>query len=327
MKKNKIITLTILGLFLFSSIGFADVLESDNLLETGQGGAYTAVEPTANPVAGNYTSTQSVALTASGSSEIRYTTNGTVPSCSNGNLYSATISVSSTTTIKAISCYLEGDGSYSHSNIASFEYVIERESTPSPSGGRRVVAPPQEASSYTTRDSCLDANFYWYDELCHSTEKVEDDKESEIEKEYTFEGKTTRYYRGQADDLEEQLRRKQQRQSQAERIKTLINVIIVAADEKEDKDTHKEALLSILERVEEMATRLGKEIEELERLLGIVRGRISLLDQLERIERMKIIISRLIITVGENEITRDNLNTFLSRLNDLQSNIEKKLSE
>ncbi len=62
----------------------------------------TVATPVASPAAGNYTSTQSVTLstTTSGAS-IYYTRNGTTPTTSS-TLYSSAISISSTTTIKAI---------------------------------------------------------------------------------------------------------------------------------------------------------------------------------------------------------------------------------
>ncbi len=78
------------------------------------------VSPTASPVAGTYTSAQSVALTASGSSSIHYSVNGTNPTCSTGSVYSSPISINSTQTIKAISCY-SGNGS---SSVASFAYTL-----------------------------------------------------------------------------------------------------------------------------------------------------------------------------------------------------------
>ena len=78
------------------------------------------VAPTATPVAGTYTSAQSVVLVANGSSSINYTTDGTVPACSTGNVYSSAISVSSSEAIKAIACY---PNNYS-SSVADFEYTI-----------------------------------------------------------------------------------------------------------------------------------------------------------------------------------------------------------
>jgi len=55
------------------------------------------------PAGGTFNSVQSVTLTsATSGSSIRYTTDGSVPSQVNGSIYSAPVSISSTTTIKAI---------------------------------------------------------------------------------------------------------------------------------------------------------------------------------------------------------------------------------
>ena len=69
--------------------------------------------PTANPAAGTYTSAQTVALSASGSSSIVYSTNGsTVPNCTGtGTTYTSAISVTTSTTIQAISCYTNSQAS------------------------------------------------------------------------------------------------------------------------------------------------------------------------------------------------------------------------
>ena len=59
--------------------------------------------PTFTPAGGNFSgASQSVTLIADSDAEIRYTTDGTNPTVSTGTVYSAPISVSSTTTIKAI---------------------------------------------------------------------------------------------------------------------------------------------------------------------------------------------------------------------------------
>ena len=124
--------------FLVALPVFADVYEGS--LCTGvncpvEGTVIAA--PTASPAAGTYSSTQSVSLTTSGSSGICYTTSGTDPvcaasgtSCTTGTLYSSAISVSSNTTIKAISCYPNNH----HSSVGSYAYTISV-STPSSGGG------------------------------------------------------------------------------------------------------------------------------------------------------------------------------------------------
>ena len=79
------------------------------------------VTPTFNPSAGTYTSAQTVTIstTTSGAS-IRYTTDGSTPSETAGMLYSAPVTVSSTTTIKAIA-YESG---MTDSTVASATYTI-----------------------------------------------------------------------------------------------------------------------------------------------------------------------------------------------------------
>ncbi len=81
--------------------------------------------PTASPVAGTYNSTQSVMLTSTNSTSIRYTLDGTVPTCSTGTTYASAVSISSTTTVAAIGCNSAGA-----SATASFKYTI----APLPSG-------------------------------------------------------------------------------------------------------------------------------------------------------------------------------------------------
>lgn len=75
--------------------------------------------PAANPVAGSYNGTQNITLSSVGSTSIRFTTDGTAPSCSVGVVYSSAISISASGTIKAIACDNAGN---ELSN--SFVYVI-----------------------------------------------------------------------------------------------------------------------------------------------------------------------------------------------------------
>jgi hypothetical protein len=78
-------------------------------------------DPTFNPAAGDYTSTQSVSITTTTSGAlIRYTTDGSVPSETAGTLYSGPVSVSSTATLKAIA-YKSG---LSDSNVVIGTYTI-----------------------------------------------------------------------------------------------------------------------------------------------------------------------------------------------------------
>ena len=89
--------------------------------------------PSANPGAGTYTSPQSVTLSADGALNIRYTSDGSPPSCSgdgSGIVFSSPIDVSSSLTIQAVSCYSGNDSP----GVVSFAYIIDT-SVPAPSGG------------------------------------------------------------------------------------------------------------------------------------------------------------------------------------------------
>jgi uncharacterized protein len=66
-----------------------------------------------------YSGAQNVMLVADGSSPIRYTLDGTSPTCTTGTLYSSPISITKTTIINTVACYANGS-----SVTASFAYVI-----------------------------------------------------------------------------------------------------------------------------------------------------------------------------------------------------------
>jgi hypothetical protein len=81
----------------------------------------TVATPTFSPVAGTYTSVQTVAITsATSGASIRYTTNGSTPSETAGTPYSGPVTVSSTETINAIA-YETG---MSDSVVAAASYTI-----------------------------------------------------------------------------------------------------------------------------------------------------------------------------------------------------------
>ncbi len=76
----------------------------------GASGAVT--DPIFSPNAGNYTSAQNVAITcATPGATIRYTTNGSAPSHSNGTVYSGPVVLSDITTLKAIAYKASQDDS------------------------------------------------------------------------------------------------------------------------------------------------------------------------------------------------------------------------
>jgi len=63
----------------------------------------SAAAPTFTPAAGVYTAAQSVKIaTTTEGAEIRYTTNGTDPSATNGTVYTSPVSVTATVTLKAV---------------------------------------------------------------------------------------------------------------------------------------------------------------------------------------------------------------------------------
>lgn len=78
----------------------------------------------ASPVADTYNTPKNVSLSSTLSSQIRYTTNLSNPSCSSGNIYSSLISVSSPTTIKAIACDESGNSSSIATFIYNFTYTL-----------------------------------------------------------------------------------------------------------------------------------------------------------------------------------------------------------
>ena len=90
--------------------------------------------PTASPVAGTYTSAQSVALSApSDATSIRYVLLDTdaAPTCTTGAVYSSPIAISSTTGVRAVACYAGG----LVSSVASFAYIINTSSGGGGGGG------------------------------------------------------------------------------------------------------------------------------------------------------------------------------------------------
>jgi alpha-L-fucosidase 2 len=100
--------------------------------------------PSFNPAGGTFTSAQNVTISdATSSVSIRYTTDGSTPSETNGTLYSGPVNIGSTTTLKAIA-YANG---YIDSPIDSATYTIT-------TGG--TVAPPTfnpPGGTYTSAQS------------------------------------------------------------------------------------------------------------------------------------------------------------------------------
>lgn len=78
-------------------------------------------DPSFSPGAGSYTSSQNVTIsTTTSGATIRYTTDGSTPTSTTGTIYSSAVSVSSSTTLKAIA-YKSG---MSDSNVVTASYTI-----------------------------------------------------------------------------------------------------------------------------------------------------------------------------------------------------------
>ena len=84
---------------------------------------------TANPAAGVFHTVLDVALSSASSTSIRYTTDGTDPTCSVGTLYASPIHLVSSATIKAIGC-----NATSSSAVGQFVYNIALELNPTDLG-------------------------------------------------------------------------------------------------------------------------------------------------------------------------------------------------
>jgi len=73
---------------------------------------------------GIYDTAQSVALTSDGSDFIKYTSNGSSPTCVSGTTYTGVISVDAPITIKAIACDLSGNYSAVSTFVYDFQYTV-----------------------------------------------------------------------------------------------------------------------------------------------------------------------------------------------------------
>jgi len=110
-----------------------------------------AAAPTFNPAGGTYTAAQSVTIsTTTTGASIRYTTDGSTPSETAGTLYSGPVTVSGTTTLKAIA-YASG---MADSSVSSATYTINlpQVATPTfnPGGGSYTTAQSVTISTTTS---------------------------------------------------------------------------------------------------------------------------------------------------------------------------------
>jgi hypothetical protein len=100
-----------LGTSALTNIGYSDT----------NGTALPVAAPTFSPVAGTYSSAQTVTISsATPGAAIRYTTNGTTPTSTSGTLYAGPISVAATETVKAIAY----EGGLSDSAVSTAAYTI-----------------------------------------------------------------------------------------------------------------------------------------------------------------------------------------------------------
>jgi hypothetical protein len=109
------------GVSTSSGFGAADYIQHSNVTAGAASSTPTASAPSFSPGGGTYSSAQSVSITSSTSgASIRYTTDGSTPTSSSGTVYSGPITISATTTLKAIA-YASG---YNNSSVTSATYTI-----------------------------------------------------------------------------------------------------------------------------------------------------------------------------------------------------------
>jgi len=156
MKKIPILIISLALLLFLAPLVFADeitgTLGGNGFVSGITGGVPN--DPVASPASGHSASSAfSVSLTAADSTSIRYTTNGSSPSCpSTGTLYSGAITVNASQTIKAIACY--GSTNSVPSNVVSFSYTISSNSGSHSSGGGGSYVVPCTSVNYGPWQTC-----------------------------------------------------------------------------------------------------------------------------------------------------------------------------
>jgi hypothetical protein len=288
-----------------SSTGWEELDDTEEELGTGIEGTLKS-SPTASPVAGTYTSSQSVTLSVDGAESIRYTTNGSTPTCSSTE-YTSAISVSSTTTIKAISCY-PGDES---SDVASFTYTIDVD-TGSPGGGSSGGSRDDD-----DEDEEEEAEETEEEELEESEETDEEDEEEQGNQERRGE------LEQQAEEVEGELNNVRTRQRSLNQIRETINMLIGVAGEQE-KDDIANALEQLLSRLDALEGRLDEEEAEKEGELNEIERRLGLISEIDRLDRMEETANAL-LSATENESVISALQQFIERIEEIRERIESEL--
>jgi hypothetical protein len=117
----------------------------------------TVATPTITPATGTYTSAQSVTISDNTSgATIRYTTDGSTPSETNGTVYTGAFNLSATTTVKAIA-YMSGstDSAVASSiltiNLATTNLALNKTATASSVNGTNTAALAFDSDPANTR--------------------------------------------------------------------------------------------------------------------------------------------------------------------------------
>jgi hypothetical protein len=117
----------------------------------------TVATPTITPATGTFTSAQSVTIADSTSgATIRYTTDGSTPTETNGTVYTGAFNVSATTTVKAIA-YMSGstDSTVASStitiNLATTNLALNKTATASSVNGANTAALAFDSDPANTR--------------------------------------------------------------------------------------------------------------------------------------------------------------------------------
>ncbi len=159
-------------------------------------------------------------------------------------------------------------------------------------------------------------------------DETEDKSEEEPEGEVLGEI-DARDYKEQEEEKEEELKVLKSDKSRLNRMRALIDSLLQIIEE-ENKKEHEEALLIIIERLEEIEEKVDQEIEETEEKLEEIRRKMDLLEQKERAGKMERMIDVLLQSIeGEEnkEEAKSALKTILEKIEEMKSRIEEKMRE